>query len=323
MRFSIALSVLFISSTAYGDVVANNLAEQGYVSTGWATSVGYSNPRLGFTKEGAGQEFTSTKTGLLTSISATVDKFIGGQDLIVSLYTANQGVPSLFVGSVRVPETEFSGSINTFDFSGLNILLIENQSYVVTFTVDSPVGLTTSYRALLTETNENSFGVRSLFSRDSINWEPSNVYPEIGLIVEADPIAPPPQEVLVDILASKINLKTKNPKPLEVAVLGSEELDVTQIDNSSILLGDPVLTDPEFGTGVSVAPVSGTYSDVNGDGIFDLVATFDLNEMKALGAIDSSSTELLLEAELANGGIVYGSDTLSFPGKGNGKGKNK
>ncbi len=98
---------------------------------------------------------------------------------------------------------------------------------------------------------------------------------------------------------------------------------MTQIDNSSILLGDPVLTDPEFGTGVSVAPVSGTYSDVNGDGIFDLVATFDLNEMKALGAIDSSSTELLLEAELANGGIVYGSDTLSFPGKGNGKGKNK
>lgn len=319
----VAFLAVLISNSVHAEIVANNLAEEGFVSTGWATSIGYSNPSNGYTNEGAGQEFIPSETSILTTISATVSPFIGGQPLIVSLYTANAGSPSLFVGSIQVPEEDISGTFNIFDFSHLNILLIKNQPYIVTFTVSNPVGITTSYRAHLTAANENSFGIRSLISKDSFNWAPLNVDPEIGLIVEANLLTPPPLEISIKILTAKVNLKSKNPKPLEVAVLGSESLDVNQIEVGRILFGDPVLTDPELGIGTPVFYDSVAYEDINGDGVLDLVVTFSVAEMKALDAIDQQSTDMLLEARLSNGRMIYGSAPVTLNGVGKAKGKKK
>ncbi len=135
---------------------------------------------------------------------------------------------------------------------------------------------------------------------------------------------PPPVEVEIDIdpatVSNSINLNTKNPKPLHVAVFGSPGFDVTSVVPGSIELGDAVLTDPETGTGDKVAPSNIQILDVDGDGIGDLLLTFNLTTLQNFGAIDRSSTALSLNAWLTNQGTVFGSDSISILG-GKGKGK--
>ncbi|HEV7280479.1 MAG TPA: hypothetical protein VGN57_09735, partial [Pirellulaceae bacterium] len=63
-------------------------------------------------------------------------------------------------------------------------------------------------------------------------------------------------------------------------------------------------------------------ADVDADGAPDLLLTFDLLQLQAFGAIDSSSTSLAFQALLDNQGIVFGSDAVTISGGGN-KGKGK
>jgi hypothetical protein len=111
-----------------------------------------------------------------------------------------------------------------------------------------------------------------------------------------------------DSSRNAVNLKTRKPKPLEVAVLGDADLDVADIVAGSALLGDP--------DGSPVSPTAFDYRDVDGDGDTDLVYEFDVNEMKAAGAVSASTTTLYLEAGLTNGGIIFGSDAINRKGKG-------
>jgi hypothetical protein len=137
---------------------------------------------------------------------------------------------------------------------------------------------------------------------------------------------PPPQEVAVDVAPSSdsnvVNLKSKKPKPLYVAVFGAADFDALAVVPETIELGDPLLTDPEFGTGQKVAPTSTEIADVDADGAPDLLLTFDLLQLQAFGAIDSSSTSLAFQALLDNQAFVFGSDAMSISGGGN-KGKGK
>lgn len=317
-------AVLFGSRVATADQITAMNMDPGFVSTGWATSVGYTN-NADYTNEAAGQLFTATVSGKLTTLYATVDRFVGGQPLKVSIFTADVttgvGLPGTLLGAIAIPETQVTGfpPSGTWDLSSLNIDLVAGQSYVVTFTVSTPVYQSTIYRALLTQPNANSFGVRSLYSKDGTTWqqEPPAVNAEIGLIVSVAS-APPPQQVVIDVdpssTANKVNLQSKKLKSLEVAVFGDLSFDVLNVQPASIVLGDPALTDPVTGTGDKVPPASLFYEDVDGDGLLDLLLVFDLATMQSAGAIDQFSQSLEFDGTLDNDGVVYGSDGVTVTG---------
>lgn len=130
------------------------------------------------------------------------------------------------------------------------------------------------------------------------------------------------QRVTIDVdtksADNKINLNTKNPKPLEVAVFGAANFDVRAVVPETIELGDPTLT--LTGAGQNIAPKTIKLTDVNRDGRLDLLLTFDLLDLQDFGAIDFSSTSLEFQALLNNQSVVYGDDAVSIPGS---KGKKK
>ncbi len=99
-------------------------------------------------------------------------------------------------------------------------------------------------------------------------------------------------------LPNPVNLNKKG--VLAVAVLGSATFDATAIDPASLTLGDEALTDTHV-----VLKNNGTYQtsleDVNGDGIMDMVAKFDIPTLVANGDLTSASTSLVLRGFLADG----------------------
>ncbi len=85
-----------------------------------------------------------------------------------------------------------------------------------------------------------------------------------------------------------------------MAVLGSEDLDVSLIDPDTLTLE---------GVAPRVSGNSGHFwslEDVNGDSILDLMLHFDLQGL----AIDPESTELTLEGLLTDGTAFEGSDSI-------------
>ena len=126
---------------------------------------------------------------------------------------------------------------------------------------------------------------------------------------------PGPTTLLIDIrpgsLVNPVNLKSRGVLP--VAVLGSEELDVSLIDPDTVTLE-------------GVAPrVSGnsthfwSLQDVNGDSVLDLMLHFNLQEL----TIDPESVELTLEGLLTDGTAFKGSASIRIvpPGDVNGNGR--
>lgn len=120
----------------------------------------------------------------------------------------------------------------------------------------------------------------------------------------------------IDILPgddeNPVNLKKGGNLP--VAILGSVDLDVSDIDASSLILGDEVGTDTSVGQ-----KNNGTYEtymeDVNGDGYMDLVAMFPVRDLVNLnGDLTALSTELVLRGFLDDACTnIRGSDSVSVP----------
>jgi hypothetical protein len=316
-------------------VSTTNMDANGFQSSGTHVGIGYRSSDNVWTNEAAAQEFFPEVGGTLSSITATVDPTYGGEPLQVSIYTSRLGFPGVHLGTVTVPESDISKwsgdsswQLNTFDLSGLEIALDPNQSYVVVFRTDTAL-LSSRYRAIRTLVNASSYGKTALISPDGTTWNAAPFADELGLIVRVrETPPPPPVEVAIDVVpgsdANEVNLKSKKPKPLYVAVFGAADFDALAVLPETIELGDPLLTDPELGTGQKVAPASTEIADVDADGAPDLLLTFDLLELQAFGAIDSSSTSLAFQALLDNQGIVFGSDAVTISGggnKGNGKGR--
>jgi hypothetical protein len=114
--------------------------------------------------------------------------------------------------------------------------------------------------------------------------------------------------------SNTINIGSKGLIP--VAILGSDDLDVTTIDVSSILLGDGSST----GTGVNVKK-NGTYQysieDVDGDGDMDLVMHFSTTALVANGDLSSASTSLDVTGMNLDGVLIIGDDTITIVPNGN------
>lgn len=330
---SLLFAVFFVNPTLHAEeLAANNVDDTGFESSGLFRGVGYSGSP-DFTNEAVGQEFSPSISGKLTTLVASVELREGGEPLEVSVYTAVlPGVPNVLLGSTVVPESEVDGApFNTFDLSNLNIELRQRSRYIVTFRTATAIAGSIRYKASLVALNENSFGFPSIFSRDGgENWEivpPEwRPAPEIGVMVFVDTGVPQePVEVAIDVdptsTENQINLKTKNPKPLDVAMLGSSSFDALTTLPATALLGDPILTDPVEGLRLPASPTDFRYDDVNGDGHPDVVFTFLVSDLKLLGAIDELTSELLLSVEVdANGSLAFGLDGVNQKGDGGGKG---
>lgn len=108
-------------------------------------------------------------------------------------------------------------------------------------------------------------------------------------------------DVMIDILpGSEVNpLNRGRGGILPIAVLGSAELNVADIDASSLTLGDG--TDPD--TPIQ-QKMNGTYQahleDVNDDGFMDLVVMFPRADLVSNGDLTILSTELVLRGFLAD-----------------------
>jgi len=114
-------------------------------------------------------------------------------------------------------------------------------------------------------------------------------------------------EVTIDIkpgtYPNSINLKDQGLLP--VAILGSAAFDVSTVDETTLQLG---------GVGIATRGKAGktafSIEDVNGDGYLDLVAFFKVQDLVAAGALDASTTELVLTGSLKDGTAITGKDSV-------------
>ncbi|MCH7752719.1 MAG: hypothetical protein IH898_11265, partial [Planctomycetes bacterium] len=118
-----------------------------------------------------------------------------------------------------------------------------------------------------------------------------------------------PEAALVDIKpggsANPVNLKSKGVLP--VAILGTDEFDVTEVDFDSLLFGDPLLID---NGGTAVSPLRSGLEDVNGDGLLDLTLKFSTRDLVEFGALGFDTVEGLLTGELLDGTPFEGLDSI-------------
>lgn len=175
-----------------GIITASNMAS-GFVPSNSAHYVGDVYPRLNYTNEAAGQRFTATVSGKLSTILASIDEFNAqGVPLIVKFHTADGNLPGPVLGSLTIDDNNvypnFRADFNElslFDFTSQNISIVAGQSYVVTFEVATPGEV--RYRALLKTSGADDFGTNSLFSADALTYQQSTVSDEMGLTVRVVP----------------------------------------------------------------------------------------------------------------------------------------
>jgi hypothetical protein len=131
---------------------------------------------------------------------------------------------------------------------------------------------------------------------------PSYPYSDGGYLVEWECT-----QILIDIkpgsYPNSINAGEQGTVP--VAILGSEDFDVTTIDAATITFGDAAI---DTRGSVKAPKLAFSFEDVNSDGFMDLVAHFSV---EALG-LDGLETELSLTAKLSNGADIIGSDSVNI-----------
>ncbi len=102
-----------------------------------------------------------------------------------------------------------------------------------------------------------------------------------------------------------VNLKSKGVLP--VAILGTNEFDVTEVDFDSLLFGDPLLID---NGGTAVSPLRSALEDVSGDGLLDLTLKFSTRDLVEFGALGSDTIEGILIGLLKDGTSIEGMDSI-------------
>ncbi len=124
---------------------------------------------------------------------------------------------------------------------------------------------------------------------------------------------------LVDIkpgsIPNSVNLKSKGVLP--VAILGTAEFDVNDVDIASLLFGDPLLID---NGGTAVSPLRSDLEDVSGDGLLDLTLKFSMRELVGYDALGPDTIEGRLAGALLDGTLFSGMDSIRIvpPNRSNG-----
>ncbi len=105
---------------------------------------------------------------------------------------------------------------------------------------------------------------------------------------------------LIDIkpegFPNSVNLKSEGLLP--VAILGTGEFDVNDVDIDSLLFGDPLLID---NGGTALSPLNSSLEDVSGDGLLDLSLKFSVDDLVGNGALGPDTIEGVLTGKLLDG----------------------
>ena len=104
---------------------------------------------------------------------------------------------------------------------------------------------------------------------------------------------------------NSVNLKSKGVLP--VAVLSTDDFDVSDIDVSTLLFGDPSLLDEN---GTAASPLRYAFEDVSDDGLLDLTLKFSMRDLVGYDALGPETIEGLLTGELFDGTPIEGFDTI-------------
>lgn len=143
-----------------------------------------------------------------------------------------------------------------------------------------------------------------------------------GLLVDPYGIAVVPElapdiiEVVIDVMpgsdTNPINLKSKGRLP--VAILSTEEFHALDVDPDTVLFGDPTA---ESG----LSPERAVASDVNGDGLSDLLLFFSTHDLVEAGALNEETTMVLLVGMTWDGDAIEGREAVRIvPGSSQGRG---
>jgi hypothetical protein len=96
---------------------------------------------------------------------------------------------------------------------------------------------------------------------------------------------------------------------LPVAILGTQDFDVTTIDPDIIELGGVSLAE----RGSRKTPkLAYSLEDVDGDGFTDMIAFFDVQMLVTDGVLEVTTTELELTATLDDGTPIKGTDSVNI-----------
>jgi hypothetical protein len=116
---------------------------------------------------------------------------------------------------------------------------------------------------------------------------------------------------------NSVNLKSKGVLP--VAILGTEEFDVKEVDIDMLRFGDPLLIDDG---GTSATPLRSSLADVSGDGLLDLTLKFSTADLVDYEALGPDTIEGLLTGALIDGTLFEGMDSIRIvpPNGSNGNG---
>jgi len=124
----------------------------------------------------------------------------------------------------------------------------------------------------------------------------------ILLPAQDDPVVPPVLTVSVDIkpgsVTNPFNIRSEGLLP--VAILGSPDVNISQVDLSSIRLA-------------GLAPVRSAVSDLQGDGYADLVLHFRDQDVAGVlvGVTDGEVVGLELAGVLQDGTVLKGTDSIT------------
>ncbi len=114
---------------------------------------------------------------------------------------------------------------------------------------------------------------------------------------------------LVDIkpgsFPNSVNLKSKGVLP--VAILGTADFDVTEVDFDSLRFGDPLLID---NGGTAVSPLRSGLVDFSGDGFLDLTLKFSTRDLVENEALGFDTVEGHLSGLLKDGTPFAGMDSI-------------
>jgi len=153
----------------------------------------------------------------------------------------------------------------------------------------------------------------------SNQWNDANAGP-YGYVVEFT-IPEPTTLALVDIKPgsdpNSINLKSNGVLP--IAILSTDEFDVSEVDIDTLLFGDPLLLD---NGGTAVSPLRSAFEDVNDDGFVDLTPKFSIPDLVEYEALGPHTLEGLLTGETVDGIPFSGMDSIRIvpPNGSNGNG---
>jgi astacin len=116
-------------------------------------------------------------------------------------------------------------------------------------------------------------------------------------------------DIMPGSLLNPLNMKSGGNIP--VAILGSADLDVAEINASSLTIGDGTGPDTPI-AGKNNGAVEAYMEDVNKDGMMDLVAMFEVRDLVGNGDVTDASTELVVRGFLTDACTnIRGSDSVT------------